>query len=75
MIFPAGTLLMNMSGYLGMIVEAKKRPLFQNDYDYTVEWYEPKSDGTVYCNISECGSGIAKHYVKRLHDYLTFLQT
>ena len=66
MIYQAGTLLMNMSGYLGMIIEVKKRPLLENDYDYTVEWYDRKSDGTF---ISECGSGIAKHYVKRLQDY------
>lgn len=57
---------MNMSGYLGMIIEAKKRPLLQNDYDYIVEWYSGKSDETI---ISECGAGIAKHYVKRLQDY------
>ena len=69
MIYPAGTLLMNVSGFLGMIVEVKKRPLLQEDYDYTVEWYEPKSDGTVYCALSHCGSGITKHYVKRLQDY------
>ena len=69
MIYQAGTLLMNMSGYIGMIIEVRQRPLFQNDYDYTVEWYCRKSDGTVYCSISDCGSGITKHYVKRLQDY------
>ena len=69
MIYPAGTLLMNMGGYIGMIIEVKKRPLLQNDYDYTVEWYERKGDGTIYCTISHCGAGITKHYVKRLQNY------
>jgi hypothetical protein len=69
MTYPAGTLLMNMSGYIGMIIEVKKRPLFKDEYNYIVEWYARKQDGTIYCSLSDCGVGITKRYVQRLQEY------
>lgn len=64
MIYPAGTLIMNFSGELGMINEVRKRPLFDNDYDYLVEWY-----GNSRFMTTVCGEAVIGAYVKFLREY------
>ena len=64
MIYPAGTLIMNNSGELGMISEVRKRPLFSKDYDYLVEWY----GDSCYIN-TVCGQAVIDMYIKILGEY------
>lgn len=64
MIYPAGTLIMNSSSELGMISEVRKRPLFDDDYDYLVEWY-----GNSRFINTVCGQAVINMYVKILGEY------
>lgn len=58
---------MDNNGHIGMIVDASKRPLFENDLNYRVEWYT--KDVSRRYPVSNCGVGITEQYVKNLNDY------